>query len=57
MTSVHFVVISKRGEKMRVEKQHLLLLAGIVWCAAGFNVLRIGVDCYWAAPPVLGGMS
>ena len=29
---------------MKVSKRVLLFLAGIVWTAAGFNVLRIGVS-------------
>lgn len=29
-----------------IPKKQLLLLAGLVWFAAGFNVLRIGVQCY-----------
>ena len=35
---------------MKVSKRVLLFLAGIVWTAAGFNVLRIGVLAY---PPYL----
>lgn len=31
---------------MKVKKQDLLLLAGIVWMIAGFNVLRIGLETY-----------
>lgn len=31
---------------MKINKRNLLLLAGIVWMAAGFNILRIGVVCY-----------
>lgn len=31
---------------MKVKKQNLLLLAGIVWMIAGFNVLRIGLETY-----------
>lgn len=31
---------------MKIKKIHLLLLAGIVWLAAGFNILRIGVISY-----------
>lgn len=29
-----------------VRKQTLLLLACLVWAAAGFNILRIGLKCY-----------
>ena len=39
-----------RNEKMKkvfcVEKRTLLLIAGIVWLAAGFNVARLGVLSY-----------
>ena len=31
---------------MKVKKQNLLLLAGIVWMIAGFNVLQIGLETY-----------
>lgn len=31
---------------MKVKKNYLLLLAGIVWLAAGFNILRIGIVSY-----------
>lgn len=31
---------------MKVKKRNLLLLAGIVWMIAGFNVLRIGLETY-----------
>lgn len=31
---------------MKVKKQNLLLLAGIVWMIAGFNVLWIGLETY-----------
>lgn len=31
---------------MKVKKHNLLLLAGIVWFAAGFNILRIGIISY-----------
>lgn len=41
-----------RSEKMKkvfcVEKRTLLLIAGIVWLAAGFNVARLGVLSYLA---------
>lgn len=33
-----------------IHKNQLLLLAGLVWAAAGFNVLRIGLLCY---PPYI----
>lgn len=35
-----------KGAGMKVKKQNLLLLAGIVWMIAGFNVLRIGLETY-----------
>ena len=31
---------------MKIKKEGLLLLAGIVWLAAGFNILRIGIISY-----------
>lgn len=31
---------------MRVKKINLILIAGIVWLIAGFNILRIGVMAY-----------
>ncbi len=31
---------------MKVKKRTLLLLAGIIWIAAGFNILRIGIIAY-----------
>lgn len=31
---------------MKIKKRNLLLLAAIVWVAAGFNILRIGVFAY-----------
>lgn len=31
---------------MKIKKNYLLLLAGIVWLAAGFNILRIGIISY-----------
>ncbi|WP_312694466.1 hypothetical protein [Caproiciproducens sp.] len=31
---------------MKVQKKYLLLIAGIVWGIAGFNILRIGVMAY-----------
>ena len=33
---------------MKIPKNGLLLLAGIVWSAAGFNILRIGILAYTA---------
>lgn len=33
-------------EKLKIQKINLLLLAGIVWGIAGFNILRIGVIAY-----------
>ena len=42
--------VQKRSDFMKVSKRVLLFLAGIVWTAAGFNVLRIGVLAY---PPYL----
>lgn len=35
---------------MKVKKNTLLLIACLVWCLAGFNILRIGVVTY---PPYL----
>lgn len=31
---------------MKVKKRNLLLLAGIIWTIAGFNILRIGIISY-----------
>lgn len=31
---------------MKVPKRYLLLIAGIVWGAAGFNIARIGIEAY-----------
>lgn len=31
---------------MKVKRNTLLLIACLVWCAAGFNILRIGVLAY-----------
>lgn len=36
---------------MKVKRNTLLLIACFVWCAAGFNILRIGVLTY---PDYLG---
>lgn len=35
-----------KGNIMKVNKKTLLLIAGIVWGIAGFNVLRLGVLAY-----------
>lgn len=35
---------------MRVKRNTLILIAGIVWCIAGFNILRIGLITY---PPYI----
>ena len=39
---------------MKVKRNTLLLIACFVWCAAGFNILRIGVLAY---PDYLGIMN
>lgn len=39
---------------MKVKRNTLLLIACFVWCAAGFNILRIGVLTY---PDYLGIMN
>lgn len=31
---------------MKTKKRTLLLIACLVWAIAGFNILRIGVECY-----------
>ena len=31
---------------MKIRKKNLLLLAGMIWSLAGFNILRIGVISY-----------
>lgn len=33
-------------EKLKIRKNNLLLLAGLVWGAAGWNILRIGLVAY-----------
>ena len=32
--------------KLKVHKNHLLLIGGIVWGIAGFNILKIGLTAY-----------
>lgn len=39
---------------MKVKRNTLLLLACLVWGAAGFNILRIGIQSY---PPYLNGWN
>ena len=39
---------------MKVKRNTLLLIACFLWCAAGFNILRIGVLAY---PGYLGIMN
>lgn len=39
---------------MKVQKRNLLLIACVVWSAAGFNILRIGVAAY---PGHLGALN
>ena len=36
----------KRGVALKVHKTYLLLIAGLVWGFAGFNILRIGIIAY-----------
>ena len=31
---------------MKVKKENLLIIAGIVWFIAGFNIVRIGLEAY-----------
>lgn len=31
---------------MKIKKKKLLLIAAIIWCIAGFNILKIGIDAY-----------
>lgn len=31
---------------MKIKKENLLILAGIVWFIAGFNIMRIGLEAY-----------
>lgn len=31
---------------MKVKKKNLLLIASMIWCIAGFNILKIGVEAY-----------
>lgn len=31
---------------MNVKRETLLAIACLVWCAAGFNILRIGIEAY-----------
>lgn len=39
---------------MKVQRNTLLLLACLVWSAAGFNILRIGLMAY---PPYLTALN
>lgn len=41
---------------MKVKRNTLLLLACLVWSAAGFNILRIGLKVYPAHLTVLNGL-
>lgn len=40
------ILIMKRGIVLKVNKNNLLLIAGLVWGFAGFNILRIGIVEY-----------
>lgn len=31
---------------MKIQKQYLFVWASIIWMAAGFNILRIGIEAY-----------
>ncbi len=31
---------------MKAKKKNLLLIASMIWCIAGFNILKIGVEVY-----------
>lgn len=50
MNNVQFgynaILIMKRGIVLKVNKNNLLLIAGLVWGFAGFNILRIGIVEY-----------
>ena len=39
-------MFSKRRSPIKVKRNTLLLLACLVWSAAGFNILRIGLSAY-----------
>ena len=41
---------------MKVKRNTLLLLACLVWSAAGFNILRIGLMAYPAYGTVFNGL-
>ena len=46
--------IVERTEIMKVTKEWLLLIAGVVWSIAGFNITRLGIMAYGeAVAPVL----
>ena len=48
----------ERGSQLKIRKKHLLLLAGLVWMAAGANILRIGIVPYTGYLTLLnGGLS
>ncbi len=40
------IAFTKRRKTMKVKRNTLLLLACLVWSAAGFNILRIGLTAY-----------
>ncbi|MFR3451143.1 MAG: hypothetical protein ACLTSX_05475 [Collinsella sp.] len=44
--------VRRRTMKLLTVRKHtLLLIASIVWLAAGINIVRIGLEAYAARPP------
>ena len=46
MNIVHIIKTFMEDVPLKINKKHLLLLAGIIWAIAGFNILRIGILSY-----------
>ena len=46
MNIVHIIKTFMEDVPLKINKKHLLLLAGIIWAVAGFNILRIGILSY-----------
>ena len=46
MNIVHIIETFMEDVPLKINKKHLLLLAGIIWAIAGFNILRIGILSY-----------
>ena len=52
MNIVHIIKTFMEDVPLKINKKHLLLLAGIIWAVAGFNILRIGILSYRGNHPV-----